>query len=98
MAKCYCLVLLSGAIWLNSQSLMYDGDRQAPPVLLNLLLEGTDLDPGIWLMHHKSMLALPRRKASVSLNRRSFGSKFFFLGICRYVPDPTDLELPRTHL
>ncbi len=30
---------------LNSQSLVYDGDRQAPLDCLNLLPEGTDLDP-----------------------------------------------------
>jgi hypothetical protein len=30
---------------LNSQSPVYDGGRQAPPDLLNLLPEGTDLDP-----------------------------------------------------
>jgi hypothetical protein len=42
---------------LNSQSLVYNGDRQAPPDLLNLLSEETDLDPDIWLMLHESMLA-----------------------------------------
>ncbi len=39
---------LSIAKWhnlLNGQSLVYDGDRQAPPDLSNLLPEGTDLDP-----------------------------------------------------
>ncbi len=48
-------LLLSIAKWhdsLNSQSLVYDGDRQAPPDLVNLLPEGTDLDPDIWLMRH----------------------------------------------
>jgi hypothetical protein len=30
---------------LNSQSPVYDGDRQAPPDLSNLLSEGKDLDP-----------------------------------------------------
>jgi hypothetical protein len=63
---------------LDSQSLVYDGDRQAPPNLLNLLLEGTDLDPDEWLMRHKSILAFPRRNASASLKRRSFGSKKYF--------------------
>jgi hypothetical protein len=73
--------LLSITKWhdvLNSQSLVYDGDRQAPLDLLNLLLEGTDLDPDIWLMRHKSIPAFPCRKASASSNRRSFGSKRYF--------------------
>jgi hypothetical protein len=44
------MLLLSIAKWrdlLNSQLLVYNGDRQAPPDLLNLLPEGTDLDPDI---------------------------------------------------
>jgi hypothetical protein len=52
------MLLLSIAKWhdlLNSQLLVYVGDRQAPPDHLNLLPEGTDLDPDIWLMHHKSV-------------------------------------------
>jgi hypothetical protein len=51
---------------LNSQSLVYDSDRQAPPDLANLLLEGTDLDPDTWLTHHGSMLAFLRRIANAS--------------------------------
>jgi hypothetical protein len=42
------MLSLSIAKWrdlLDSQLLVYDGDRQAPPDLLNLLLEGTALDP-----------------------------------------------------
>ncbi len=42
------MLLLSIAKWhslLNSQLLVYDGDRQAPPDLLNLLPDRTDLDP-----------------------------------------------------
>ncbi len=42
------MLSLSIAKWrdsLNSQLLVYDGDRQAPPDFLNLLPEGTDLDP-----------------------------------------------------
>jgi hypothetical protein len=58
---------------------VYDGDRQAPPDLSNLLPEETDLDPDIWLMHHKSIMAFLRRKPSVSFSRRSFGSKRYFL-------------------
>jgi hypothetical protein len=61
------MLLLSIAKWhdsLNSQSLVYDGDRQAPLDLLNLLPEGTDLDPDIWLMRHKSIPAFPRMNAS----------------------------------
>ncbi len=71
------MLLLSIAKWrdlLNSQSPVYVGDRQAPPDLLNLLPEGTDLDPDVWLMRHKSIPAFPCRKAS----RRSFGSKRYF--------------------
>ena len=50
------MLLLSIAKWhnsLNSQLLVYDGDRQAPPDLSNLLLEGTDLDPDTWMTRHK---------------------------------------------
>jgi hypothetical protein len=42
------MLSLSIAKWrnlLNSQSPVYDGDRQAPPDLLNLLSVGTDSDP-----------------------------------------------------
>jgi hypothetical protein len=41
------MLLLSIAKWrdsLNSQLPVYDGDRQAPPDLLNLPPEGKDLD------------------------------------------------------
>jgi hypothetical protein len=64
--------------WLNNQLLVYDGDRQAPPDLSNLLPEGTDSDPDKWLTRHKSIPALPRRNASTSLDRSSFGSKRYF--------------------
>jgi hypothetical protein len=72
------MLLLSIAKWCDSQNrqlLVYDGDRQAPPVLLNLLPEGTDLDPDIWLTRYKSIPAFPHRKASASSSRRSFGSR-----------------------
>ncbi len=75
------MLLLSIPSWrglLNSQSLEYDGDRQAPPDLSNLLPEGTDSDPDKRLTHHESIPAFPRRNASASLNRRSFGSKRYF--------------------
>jgi hypothetical protein len=71
------MLSLSIAKWrdlLNSQLPVYVGDRQAPPDLLNLLPEGTDPNPDVWLMHHKSIPAFPHRNAS----RRSFGSKKFF--------------------
>jgi hypothetical protein len=58
--------------------MVYDGDRQAPPDLLNLHPEGTDLDPDKWLMCHESIPAFPRRNASASSNRRSFVSKRYF--------------------
>jgi hypothetical protein len=63
------MLLLSIAKWrdlLNSLSPVYDGDRQAPPDLSNLLPEGTDLDPDTWLMRHGSMLAFLHRKANAS--------------------------------
>jgi hypothetical protein len=69
------MLLLNIAKWrdmLNSQLLVYDGDRQAPPDLSNLLPEGTDSDTGTWLTRHKSIPAFPRRNASASSNRRSF--------------------------
>ena len=82
------MLLLSIAKWrnsLNSQLLVYDGDRQAPPDLSNLLPEGTDSDLDTWLTRHKSIPAFLRRNASASSNRRSFGSKRYFqrnLQIC----------------
>jgi hypothetical protein len=63
------MLLLSIAKWrnsLNSQSPVYDADRQAPPDLLNLFPEGTDSDPDTWLMRHGSMLAFLRRIANAS--------------------------------
>jgi hypothetical protein len=63
---------------LNSQLPVYDGDRQAPPDLLNLLPEGTDSDPDEWLTRHKSIPAFPHRNTSPSLNRSCFGSKRYF--------------------
>jgi hypothetical protein len=75
------MLSLSFAKWrnlLNSQLPVYDGDRQAPPDLSNLLPEGTDLDPDEWLMRHKSIPAFPRRNTSASSNRRCFGSKRYF--------------------
>jgi hypothetical protein len=72
------ILLLSIAKWrnlLNSQLPVYVGDRQAPPDLLNRLPEGTDLDPDVWLMCHKSIPAFPRRNPSTSLSRRLFGTK-----------------------
>ncbi len=75
------MLLLRRAKWrdlLNSQLLVYDGDKQAPPDLSNLLLEGTDLDPDTWLARHKSTPAFPRRNANASLNKRSFGFKRYF--------------------
>ncbi len=63
------MLLLSIAKWrdlLNSQSLVYDGDRQAPPDLSNLLPEETDSDPDTWLTRHESMLAFLRRIANAS--------------------------------
>jgi hypothetical protein len=75
------MLLLSIAKWhnlLNSQLPVYDGDRQAPTDLLNLLPEGSDPNPDKWLTRHKSIPAFLRRNASASLNRRSFGSKRYF--------------------
>jgi hypothetical protein len=51
---------------LNSQILVYDGDRQAPLDLLNLLPEETELDPNTWLTRHESMLAFLCRIANAS--------------------------------
>jgi hypothetical protein len=75
------MLLLSIAKWrdlLNSQLPVYDGDRQAPLDLSNLLPEETDPDPDKWLTRHKSILAFPRRNTSASSNRRSFESKRIF--------------------
>ncbi len=72
------MLLLSITKWcnlLNSQLLVYNSCRQAPPDLSNLLPEGTDSNSDKWLTRHKSIPAFPRRKASASLNRTSFGSK-----------------------
>jgi hypothetical protein len=76
------MLSLSIAKWcnlLNSNLLVYDGDRQAPPDLSNLLPEGTDSDPDTWLMRHKSIPAFPHWNTSASSNRRSFGSKKILL-------------------
>jgi hypothetical protein len=63
------VLLLSTAKWralLNSQLLVYNGDRQAQPDLSNLLPDETDLDPDTWLMRHELMLAFLRRIANAS--------------------------------
>ncbi len=63
------MLSLSIAKWhdlLNSQLLVYDGDRQAPPDLSNLLLEETDSDPDKWFTHHELMLEFLRRIANAS--------------------------------
>jgi hypothetical protein len=63
------VLLLSIAKWCNllaSQSLVYGGDRQAPPDLLNLLLEGTDSDPDTWLTRHILTPAFLRKIANAS--------------------------------
>jgi hypothetical protein len=86
------MLLLSIAKWrdsLNSQLLMYVGDRQAPPDLLNLLPEGTDLNPDVWLTRHKS---IHRRSHIGTLPEELLDPKDTSRGICRYVPDPTDPE------
>ncbi len=63
------MLLLSIAKWhnlLNSQLLVYDGDRQAPLDLMNLLPKETDSNPDTWLMHHMLILAFLRRIANAS--------------------------------
>ena len=63
------MLLLGIAKWrdlLNSQLLVYDGDRQAPLDLSNLLPEETDLDPDTWLMRDESMLTFLHRIANAS--------------------------------
>jgi hypothetical protein len=63
------VLLLHIAKWcdlLNSQLLVYDGDRQAPPDLSNLLPEETDLDPNTWLTGHELMLVFLREIANAS--------------------------------
>jgi hypothetical protein len=84
------VLLLNIAKWrnlLNSQLLVYAGNRQAPLDLLNLLPEETDLDPDTWLMHHESMLAFLRRIANAS----NIQPNMFPLGINTYLQDPTNL-------
>ena len=49
------MLSLSIAKWrdsLKSQLPVYVGDEQTPPDLLNLLPEGIDLDPDVWLTRH----------------------------------------------
>jgi hypothetical protein len=63
------VLLFSISKWhnlLNSQLLVYNGDRQAPPDLSNLLLEETDLDPDTWLTHLELMLTFLHRIANTS--------------------------------
>jgi hypothetical protein len=66
---------------------MYDGDRQAPPDLQNLLPEETDSDPDTWLTRHESMLAFLRRIATAS----NIQPDMFPQGINTYLQDPTNL-------
>ena len=83
------MLLPSIAKWrdsLNSQSPVYVGDKQAPWNLLNLLPEGTDLDPDIWLIHHKSIPASHVGTPAEDL----FDPKDTSRGFCRNIPDPTD--------
>ncbi len=71
------MLLLSITEWhdlLTSKLLVYNGDRQAPPDLSNLLLEGTDLDPDTWLMRRMLILAFLRRITNASFIQR----KIFF--------------------
>jgi hypothetical protein len=68
---------------------VYVGDRQAPPDLLNLLPEGTDSNPDVWLMCHKSIPAFPHRN---TLAEDLLDPKDTPRGICRYVPDPMNPE------
>ncbi len=73
--------------------LVYDGDRQAPLDLSNLLLEGTDLDPDTWLTRHTSIyqhshIGKPAHHRAEDLLDPKDTSR----GICRCVPDPMDLE------
>jgi hypothetical protein len=85
------MLSLSIAKWrdmLNSQLPVYVGDRHAPPDLLNLLPEGTDLDPDVWLMRHKS---IPHSHVGMSA-KDLLDPKDTSRGIHRYVPDPTDPE------
>ncbi len=63
------MLLLSIAKWCNlldSQLLVYDGDRQAPQDLLNLLPEETDSDPDTLLMSHELIVAFLCRIANAS--------------------------------
>ncbi len=72
------MLSLSIAEWcnsLNSQLPVYVGGEQTLPDLMNLLPEGTDSDPDVWLTRHKSIPAFPRRNT----DRRSFGSKKILL-------------------
>jgi hypothetical protein len=62
---------------LTSQSLVYNGDRQAPPDLSNLLPEGTDSDPDTLLMRHMLILAFLRRIDNASISKRySFRNQY----------------------
>ncbi len=66
------MLLLSITKWcglLTSQLLVYNGDRQAPPDLLNLLPEETDLDPDTSLMPHMLIPTCLRRIANASNNQ-----------------------------
>ncbi len=84
------MLSLSIAEWrnsLNSQLLVYAGDRQAPPDLSNLLPEETDLDPDTWLMHHEAILAFLRKIANAS----NIQPDMFPYGINTYIQDPTNL-------
>ncbi len=78
------MLFLSIAKWRNLLTiklLVYNGDRQAPPDLLNLLPEGTDMDSDTWLMHHMLILAFLRRIASASMREKhSLKNWYIFTG------------------
>jgi hypothetical protein len=52
--------------------LVYNGDRQAPQDLSNLLPEETDLDPDTRLTVNMSILAFQCRIANASISKRHF--------------------------
>ncbi len=61
------MLSLSIAKWrnlLNGQLQVYEGDGLTPTDLLNLLPQGIDSDPNIWLTRHELRLEFLRRKAN----------------------------------
>jgi hypothetical protein len=95
------MLLLSTAKWCDlptSQLLVYKGDKQAPPDLLNLLPEGIDLDPNTYLTRHMIILAfLPRNANTSNIQQKIFYKESVHIYKILRVLDTTKFH-PNVHI